>query len=355
MKEGQRIKVPVFPLLLRVAAVPGPGSHLCFYPLPAHGGVMKLVHKKSCGDDSTQTTDFLPTRKRRTRLFAFSIPGILFTVFSCQSVVAQTAPICGNDPTCTPDPGSGSYAGAVAARAKILNARGYSSPLVAKAPLRAAAGAASSSDTVIGSQSYNYAIPILRMPGRAGMDLVLNLYYNSRVWDVDTVNSTVTFNADRDFPSYGFRLDFGYVEISGNSVILTEGDGTKRGLAQGTDPAKPYMYYAIDGSHSMYNKSTNILTYNDGQTVQYSVFPSNANLLRPVWIKDSNGNYFSIAYVSGHDQLIYQISDSLGRVITFNYDSSNRLSSLTQFVHPSGTRTYATFSWGTPYTSGYHW
>ena len=42
------------------------------------------------------------------------------------------------------------------------------------------------------------------------MDLNLNLYYNSRVWDIDTINGTATFNADRDFPSYGFRLDFDF-------------------------------------------------------------------------------------------------------------------------------------------------
>jgi len=85
---------------------------------------------------------------------------------------------------------------------------------------------------VAGSQSYNYVIPILSLPGRAGMDLNLNLYYNSRVWDIDTINSTATFNADRDFPSYGFRLDFGYLEydVINDQYILTERDGTKHGL-----------------------------------------------------------------------------------------------------------------------------
>jgi hypothetical protein len=93
--------------------------------------------------------------------------------------------------TCTPDPAAPSYPGAALARGKLLNARGLSSPIVAKAPLRASAGAASSDVALVGSQSYNYVIPILTLPGRAGMDLTLNLYYNSRVWDVDTLNGTV--------------------------------------------------------------------------------------------------------------------------------------------------------------------
>ncbi len=193
---------------------------------------------------------------------------------------------------------------------------------------------------------------------RAGLDLVLNLYYNSRIWDVDTVNGTVTFNADRDYPSYGFRLDFGYVEnVGGGEVILTQGDGTKEALAQSSDPNSPFMFYATDGTHIQYNNSSNTLTYHNGVNVQYSAFPSNASLLRPVQIKDTNGNYISISYLSGHDQLISTITDSLGRVINFNYltDGSNRLQSISENLHPSGTLTYATFTWGTLYGGGYAW
>jgi len=281
---------------------------------------------------------------------------IIGTMFFFGQLVghAQIVAICGSNPTCTPDTGSTIYAGTVSARGKMLNARGFSSRLVPKSGLINANGGPAVL-TLFGSESFNYAVPILRLPGRTGMDLALNLYYNSRVWDVDTVNNTVTFNADRDFPSYGFRLDFGYLENGGTQFILTEGDGTKRVLAQGTDPAKPYNFYAIDGTHIAYNNNTGQLNYNDGKTIQYLPFPSNSALLRPVWIRDSNGNFFSIAYVSGHDQLIYQISNSIGRVITFNYDASNHLTSLTQLISPSGTKTYATFTWGTPYASGYSW
>jgi hypothetical protein len=40
---------------------------------------------------------------------------------------------------------------------------------------------ANGESTVVGSQSYNYMIPILGLAGRAGLDLKLNLYYNSRI------------------------------------------------------------------------------------------------------------------------------------------------------------------------------
>src|SRR5580765_8816155 len=140
---------------------------------------------------------------------------LIFAVAASTSMMAQI----GDGPIYTPNMGSSSYAGAAAARSKILNARGSSSPIVAKTgPLHVPR-----TDTIVGSQSYNDVIPILNLPGRGGLDLTLNLYYNSRIWDVDTVGATVTFNADRDFPSYGFRLDFGYVEKITGSYIVTEG------------------------------------------------------------------------------------------------------------------------------------
>src|ERR1700731_3708429 len=148
----------------------------------------------------------------------------LTTNFTISALMIAQAPTC--DVTCTPNMGSSSYGGAAVARAKFLNAPGASSPIVVKTKTLQVPRA----ETGVGSQSYNYVIPILNLPGRAGMDLSLNLYYNSRIWDVDTVGNTITFNADRDFPSYGFRLDFGYVEKVSGQYIVTEGDGTKHGL-----------------------------------------------------------------------------------------------------------------------------
>src|SRR5438270_873985 len=63
-----------------------------------------------------------------------------------------------------------------------------------------------------GSQSFNWSIPLVNLPGRAGLDVSLSLIYNSRMWDFNTVDNDITFNIDRDFPSYGFRLDYGYLE-----------------------------------------------------------------------------------------------------------------------------------------------
>lgn len=183
-------------------------------------------------------------------------------------------------------------------------------------------------------------IPVLSLPGRNGLDLNLNLYYNSRIWDVDTAGGTITFNADRDFPSYGFRLDFGYIEhiYTAGAWILTEGDGTKRPLP------------SMDGSYIVFNDVSNVSTYKNGTTVQYEVFPSQVGqqhpaLFRPIKIKDTNGNFISIQYLSGHDQFIQYVTDTLGRVVTFNYDpNTNQLLSISQNVQ-GGVHTYVNFTW----------
>src|SRR5258708_24212185 len=147
---------------------------------------------------------------------------VLMIVFAVNSAQAQVTVVC-DGPTCAPDPTATSYAGTLAARSKTLNARGFSSPTVARSSVTASA--ANGESTVVGSQSYNYVIPVLGMAGRTGMALKLNLYYNSSISDIDTVNGTATFNADRDYPSYGFRLDFGYLEYNtaSDQYNLTEG------------------------------------------------------------------------------------------------------------------------------------
>ncbi|HZI55336.1 MAG TPA: hypothetical protein VFF39_01105 [Verrucomicrobiae bacterium] len=275
---------------------------------------------------------------------------LLLLVFGISISTSMMAQI-GDGPIYTPNMSSPSYAGAAAARAKMLNARGSSSPIVAKTrPLQVPKG-----ETVIGSQSYNDVIPILSLPGRGGLNLVLNLYYNSRIWDVDTAGGTVTFNADRDFPSYGFRLDFGYVERlgfgQGSQVVVTENDGTKHLLAQ--SDVNSSLYDATDGTYMEYGALNSSLTYRNGTTIFYEPFPSQAGqqhptLYRPNLIRDANGNKVFLAYLSGHDDFLQTIGDVLGRFIHFNYGANAKLISITQnvaisSVDPTGVHTYATF------------
>jgi len=97
----------------------------------------------------------------------------------------------------------------VKARPLPKNQRGSSSALAGVSRI---AGDGTPSLPLPGSTSFTYTVPILHLPGRNGLDVDLTLYYNSAIWTVDVANNRVSFNADRDFPGYGFRLGYGMIE-----------------------------------------------------------------------------------------------------------------------------------------------
>src|SRR6185503_5309252 len=59
-------------------------------------------------------------------------------------------------------------------------------------------------DVTLGSRNFNWSLPLVSLPGRAGLDLDITLTYNSLVWTKDGTN--IKFNADLGSPAPGFRL-----------------------------------------------------------------------------------------------------------------------------------------------------
>ena len=269
------------------------------------------------------------------------------------SAAGQNKPVqC--DVTCEPDPTSGSYGSTYGSRYSAANARGYGggngsptaaghvtpSPLAVHAP-----GGAPSSPVIPGSQSYSYAIPIVNLPGRNGLDVNLTLFYNSQLWTF--TGSSVTYNADRDFPSYGFRLGYGLIEApaSGStSYILTEADGTKRELRLSSGST----YITVDASYMVWSSSTHILQRKDGTQWFYTQVPSNTSFYRPTKIENTNGNYITIAYstATGADkQAISAITDTIGRLISFAYNGTQELTGITVTPPGGSAKTVAYFNW----------
>ncbi|MGI8733744.1 MAG: S8 family peptidase, partial [Pyrinomonadaceae bacterium] len=102
----------------------------------------------------------------------------------------------------------------------------------------------------LGSRNFNWSLPLLSLPGRAGMDLNLTLYYNSLVWTKD--GSYIKFNADKGNPAVGFRLGFPRLQrrytnsSSGYSYMLITSSGSRVELRQvGTSN----IYESTDGSY----------------------------------------------------------------------------------------------------------
>lgn len=179
------------------------------------------------------------------------------------SFAQQPQLIC--DVTCEPNTQYPGYNSIPDTRVTPKNERGSQSayaPRVSGSDTQPSAGA-----VVAGSESYNYAIGLLNLPGRNGLDVNLTLYYNSHVWTIDKSGATpkATFNADRDFPSYGFRLGYGYLENStaDGNYILTESDGSKRLMTSNGNGT----FDTTDSSYINYSPSQLLLRYKSGLMV----------------------------------------------------------------------------------------
>jgi hypothetical protein len=138
-------------------------------------------------------------------------------------------------------------------------------------------------------------------------------------------------------------LSFGriatYPAGSNTKFVLIDSDGTRHYLGSGPGGTTT-TYSTNDGSHVTYvgNTTSGVLYYNNG--IKKSVTLRNNRLL-VTSVSDSNGNYITISHSSQPTpscnngagfvwkQAISSITDTLGRVITFNYDDCNNLVSIT--------------------------
>lgn len=191
-----------------------------------------------------------------------------------------------------------------------------------------------------------WSVPLLSLPGRAGLDLGLGLSYSSMVW---TRNGPyIHFDEDNGFPSPGFRLGFPSVQrkvfdaqTGKNSFLFITAAGRRVALRQ---VSSSNIYLAGDSSYLQLtdNGSTLLVHSTDGTKLSFTEIN---NEFRCVEIKDRNGNYITI----NHNALgrITTITDTLGRVINFNYDVNANLISITQSWNGQPAHQWVGFSWGT--------
>jgi hypothetical protein len=83
-----------------------------------------------------------------------------------------------------------------------------------------------------GSANFHIVVPALNLPGR-GLDLVLALHYNSRLWHKAGNKNRMFFNIDKDWPAPGWSLGFGKLVAAGQQGnLFIEPDGTRRPLTR---------------------------------------------------------------------------------------------------------------------------
>ena len=180
------------------------------------------------------------------------------------------------------------------------------------------------------SRNFNWSLPLVGMAGRSGLDLGLTLSYNSLVWT--RAGSFITYDADNGYPTPGFRLGFrviyGLHYISQTStygylMLMPSGSRVELRRVGATN-----VYEAADSSYLQLtdNGDNTLLVYStDGTRLSYI---STGNGYRCNQVKDRNGNYLSISH-NGKGRIL-SVTDTLGRIFNFNYDSNNNLISLTQ-------------------------
>jgi RHS repeat-associated protein len=199
-----------------------------------------------------------------------------------------------------------------------------------------------------GKTNFNIAAPVLSIPGR-GLNLDLSLYYNSLVWS--KINQDISYDMDKDWLAPGWNMGFGkIINVINGGIVQVEADGTRRSFAgdiAGANDTVTFKGQSTDGSfiksftqtsvsaagNCFYNPNT-YLKYPNGTTVRYAVFEnkpcyslSESITMVPTRIQDRNGNQINISYHTpinnAPGRWINTISDTLGRIYTFNYVLDN--------------------------------
>ncbi len=206
---------------------------------------------------------------------------------------------------------------------------------------------ASTADGGAGSGNFQFAAPILNLPGR-GMNVSLGLTYNSRLWN--KAGTQMSYDNDRGWPAPGFSLGFGKLLGMGvyNGCMLVDADGTR---------------HSYTGQITVYNWGTiGIMHTTDGSFIDYSYITGYGGAISwaraqlpngtviiygaagpgavyPQSIEDANGNWLYITYVNNSGPRIETVTDTVGRVISFHYDYNNLLTAITGPGLDGSTRT----------------
>ncbi len=192
------------------------------------------------------------------------------------------------------------------------------------------------------SKNLNWSLGLVGLRGRSGLDLGLSLAYNSKVWT--RTGNYIDFDLDEGTPAPGFRLGFPVVQglyysdhASTYFYMLITPAGQRIELRR-LDTSN--VYQTVDATYAQLTDNGSYLSFKaDG--FQLTLVPSGGEY-HCTEVKDRNGNYLTITYNASGD--ILTITDTLSRVINFNYDGYANLLSITQ-TWGGQTRSWATFGY----------
>src|ERR1700754_2027443 len=204
-----------------------------------------------------------------------------------------------------------------------------------------------------GSGNFQFVAPIYSTTGR-GVNVSLTAVYNARLWN--KANNQISYDNDRGWPAPGFSLGFGkMLALSINAgCMLVDADGTRHsfnGSIQFFNWGTIGTFHTTDGSLIDYTYTTGtngVITFAEaklpnGSVITYGAHSTSGGGVFPTSIVDAQGNFISITYVNNSGPRIQTVTDTVGRVLNFYYNSNNLLTAITAPALASGTRTLVRF------------
>ncbi len=212
------------------------------------------------------------------------------------------------------------------------------------------------------SRNFSWGTSLVSLPGRAGLNAGFGISYNSLVWTRS--GGEIHFDADVSDVGPGFRMGFPTVEPAyfdtktGNfAYLMVTPSG---GRVEFRQIGATNVYETADSSYLQLKAPVNsnpndpvenltlIVTGTDGTQMTY-VWKGGA--FRCSQIKDRNGNYITI--VHNDEGKLASMTDTLGRVVTVEYDGWGQPSAIKQMwgggTNGSGSltaeHTWASFSY----------
>ncbi|MEP7148674.1 MAG: VCBS repeat-containing protein [Acidobacteriota bacterium] len=208
------------------------------------------------------------------------------------------------------------------------------------------------------SQNFSWGTSLVSLPGRSGLNAGFGISYNSLVWT--KVGSAIVFDADRSNASPGFRFGFSTIEpiyydddkdVWAYMMITPSG-----GRAEFRQTVVSNTYETADSGYTQLTVSGATNPNDPVEDITIKVTTTDGTEMSYVWsqgayrctqIKDRNGNYISMAY-DGEGRLD-TMTDTLGRVVTVNYETTTGLpSTITQtWKDSNGYGSNITHTWAT--------
>ncbi len=199
----------------------------------------------------------------------------------------------------------------------------------------------STGGTDLYSRNFSWGTSLVGLSGRAGMGAGFGISYNSLVWTKEPESNAMYFDADNSNVSPGFRFGFPTIEPvywdkdaeRFNYLMVTPSGGRVEfrqiGVSDTYETAdSSYTQLKTTGASNPNDSVENItitLSGTDGSKMNYQW---KAGAFRCSEIKDRNGNFITI----NHDEqgLLRTVTDTLGRVISVNYNAELYPISITQ-------------------------